>query len=84
MPWLNFFRRSQPDKSYRFRFELDRESDGRFIAEVVEIPGALAYGETEPEAIRRAAALALRVIADRVEAGEETPPSDTHFTFKHA
>jgi hypothetical protein len=50
----------------------------------MEIPGALAYGQSEPKAIRRAAARALRVVADRVEAGEETTPSDAHFTFKHA
>ena len=84
MSLLNFFRRSRPDKRYRFRFELDREDDGRFIAEILDIPGALAYGETEPEAVRRAAALAIRVVADRIEAGKEEYPSDTQFTFTHA
>ena len=84
MTWLNFFRRTEPEKRYRFRFELDREDDGRFIAEVVDLPGALVYGDTEPEAIRRAAALAYRVIADRVEAGEESSHSNVRISFKHA
>jgi predicted RNase H-like HicB family nuclease len=50
-----------------FRIELEREEDGRWIAEVVELPGALAYGATQDEAIARVQALALRVIADRLE-----------------
>ena len=50
--------------------ETDREADGRWIAEVVELPGCLAYGETEPAATAAARALALRVLADRVEHGE--------------
>jgi predicted RNase H-like HicB family nuclease len=54
----------------RLTLELDRETDGRWIAEVVEIPGALAYGQTEEEAIGAAKALALRVVADRIEHGE--------------
>jgi predicted RNase H-like HicB family nuclease len=50
-----------------FRVELEREDDGRWIAEVVEMPGALAYGATEDEAVARVQALALRVVADRLE-----------------
>ena len=84
MGWLTFFRRSEPEKRYRFRLELDREEEGRYIAEVLDLPGAPVYGKTEPEAIRRAAALAYRVIADRVEAGEESSHSDARFSFKHA
>jgi predicted RNase H-like HicB family nuclease len=55
------------------RIETERETDGRFIAEVPDLPGAMAYGATEAEARRRAVALALRVIADRLEAGEAVP-----------
>jgi predicted RNase H-like HicB family nuclease len=47
--------------------EIDREEDGRWIAEVVELPGVMVYGSTRAEAINGAQALALRVIADRVE-----------------
>jgi predicted RNase H-like HicB family nuclease len=53
--------------------ETDREEDGRFIAEVPDLPGVLAYGATEAEAVARAQALALRVLADRIEHGEPTP-----------
>jgi predicted RNase H-like HicB family nuclease len=50
--------------------ELERESDGRWIAEVIEMPGVLAYGATRSEAIAYVEALALRVVADRLENGE--------------
>lgn len=53
--------------------ELDREEDGRYIAEVPDLPGVLAYGATEQEATARAQALALRVLADRIEHGEPAP-----------
>lgn len=53
--------------------ELDREADGRYIAEVPDLPGVLAYGQSEREAIARAQALALRVLADRLEHGEPAP-----------
>ena len=52
------------------RVELEQESDGRWLAEVVELPGVLAYGASRDEALARAEALALRVIADRLEHGE--------------
>ena len=48
--------------------EVDREVDGRWIAEVPSLPGVLAYGSTEAEARRKVPALALRVLADRIEA----------------
>jgi predicted RNase H-like HicB family nuclease len=54
-----------------WRVELDREDDGRWIAEVVELPGVLAYGATREEAIKRVKALSLRVLADRIEHGTE-------------
>jgi predicted RNase H-like HicB family nuclease len=47
--------------------ELEQEDDGRWIAEVLQLPGVLAYGATRSEAIAHAEALALRVIADRLE-----------------
>ena len=53
--------------------EMDREADGRFIAEVPDLPGVLAYGETQEQAVARAQALVLRVLADRLEHGEPAP-----------
>jgi predicted RNase H-like HicB family nuclease len=58
-----------------FTVELEQEEDGRWIAEVIEIPGALAYGRTQDEALSRVEALALRVVADRLEDGEIAPGS---------
>ena len=56
-----------------FTVEYEREEDGRWLAEVVEMPGVLAYGSTSDQAIAKAQALALRVLADRLEHGETTP-----------
>ena len=56
-----------------FTVEYEREDDGRWLAEVVEMPGVLAYGSTSDEAIAKAQALALRVLADRLEQGEAAP-----------
>jgi predicted RNase H-like HicB family nuclease len=53
--------------------ETEREEDGRWLAEVLEIAGALTYGATREQAIANAKALALRVIAERLEQGEEVP-----------
>ncbi len=52
------------------KIEVERETDGRWIAEVTAIPGVLTYGETEADARSRATALAFRVLADLVEHGE--------------
>jgi predicted RNase H-like HicB family nuclease len=54
----------------KFVIETEREDDGRWIAEVLEIPGVMAYGDTEQDAISKAQVLGLRVIADRIEHGE--------------
>ena len=63
-----------------FHVETDRETDDRWIAEVLELPGALAYGATEAEAIARAKALALRALADRLEHGEaSSDATGVHF-----
>ena len=51
----------------QFKFEIDRETDGRWIAEIPEVPGAMAYGSTEKEAKQKAYALALYAIADDIE-----------------
>ncbi len=53
--------------------EVEQEDDGRWLAEVPELPGVLAYGQNRVEAVSRAEALALRVLADRIEAGEPAP-----------
>ena len=53
-----------------FRIEIEQEQDGRWIAEVVEIPGVMVYGKTPEEAKAKVQALALRTLADRLENGE--------------
>ena len=57
----------------KFRVEIEQEEDGRWIAEVLDLPGVLVYGKTAQEAKARAQALALRVVADRLEHGETSP-----------
>ena len=57
----------------KFTVEIEREVDGRWIADVLELPGVLAYGKTRAQAVAVVEALALRVIADRVEHGEPLP-----------
>lgn len=66
------------------KIETERETDGRWIAEVMDIPGAMSYGETEAEAINLAKAIALRVIADRLEHGEDVPDLFGLFTAEAA
>ena len=56
-----------------FKIELEQEDDGRWLAEVRELPGAMAYGDTPEEARSKIQALALRVVADRLEHGEAGP-----------
>jgi len=53
--------------------EIEREEDGRWIAEIPELPGVIVYGESRKQAIAKAEALALRVMADRLENNEEIP-----------
>lgn len=60
----------------RFNFEIEREADGRWIAEIPEVPGAMAYGSTRDEAMAKAYAQALYAIADDVErSSREIPES---------
>jgi len=66
-----------------FRIELEREADGRWIAEVVELPGVLAYGATQNDVISRVQALALRVVADRLE-NDEAGSEFLNITFAAA
>jgi predicted RNase H-like HicB family nuclease len=54
-----------------FTIDYEQEEDGRWLAEVLEMPGVLAYGTTPNEAIARVQALGLRVLADRLEHGED-------------
>jgi predicted RNase H-like HicB family nuclease len=56
-----------------FTIEHEQESDGRWLAEVPELPGVVAYGSTSMEAMSKAEVLALRVIADRLEHNESRP-----------
>lgn len=63
--------------------EIEREDDGRWIAEVVDLLGVMAYGDTRDQAVARAEALALRVIADRLE-NEEAGPDLVAVSFRAA
>lgn len=56
-----------------FTIEIEQEEDGRWLSEVLELPGVLVYGQTREEAIAHVQALALRVVADRLEHGEAVP-----------
>ncbi|HEY7424813.1 MAG TPA: type II toxin-antitoxin system HicB family antitoxin [Gemmataceae bacterium] len=60
--------------------EVEREDDGRWLAEVPDIAGVLAYGPTREEAIEHVQALALRVLADRLEHGEPVPQMGSVFS----
>lgn len=63
-----------------FNVETEQETDGRWIAEVTQISGALAYGSTRQEAVAHVEALALRVLADRLEHGEVSPEIEQVFS----
>jgi predicted RNase H-like HicB family nuclease len=66
-----------------FDIEIDREVDGRWIAEVPDLAGVLTYGATREQAVAHVQALALRVIADRLE-HSEAPPDVLTVTFRTA
>ncbi len=57
----------------KFTLDCEREDDGRWLAEVSELPGVLAYGSSANEAMAKAEVLALRVLAERLEHGEAQP-----------
>jgi predicted RNase H-like HicB family nuclease len=56
-----------------FKVEVEQEEDGRWLAEVLELPGVLAYGQDRDAAVSKVQALALRVVAERLEHGEAGP-----------
>jgi len=58
-----------------YKVETELEADGRWIAEIVSVPGVMAYGATEKEAVASARALELRVLADRIE--QQREPTET-------
>ena len=70
--------------STTFTIETEREEDGRWIAEVMEIPGAMVYGETPDEALAKVQALALRVLAERLEYGEAGAEEFVNVSFQAA
>ena len=67
--------RGTRSQDLRFVIETEQETDGRWIAEISQVPGALAYGTTREEAISKAYAIALRVVADDVERSHLDPPN---------
>jgi len=69
--------------SVSFPIELDREEDGRWIAEIPDLPGVLCYGSTRDEAMARVQALALRVLAERLEKAE-APAEFLEVSFRAA
>ena len=69
----------KPQAVRMLTIDVEREDDGRWLAEIVDLPGVLAYGQTRQEAIERAQALSLRVLADRLEHGESVPQMDSVF-----
>ena len=64
------------ERSVKFQIELDREEDGRWIAEITSLPGVLAYGKSKQEAVAKVKALALRVLADEIEKEKKDRPLD--------
>jgi predicted RNase H-like HicB family nuclease len=64
-----------------YKVETEREADGRWIAEVPELPGVLAYGQSREEAVRKAQALSLHVLAERLEHGEPVPQVQNVFSI---
>lgn len=62
------------------KIEIEQEADGRWIAEAPALPGVMAYGATRDEAVRKVETLALRVMADRLENGENIPEAQTVFS----
>ncbi len=59
----------------KFEIECEHEEDSRWLAEVPQLPGVLAYGSSADEAMAKAEILALRVLAERLEHGESRPQS---------
>jgi predicted RNase H-like HicB family nuclease len=64
-----------------YAVEVEQEEDGRWMAEVAELPGVLTYGKSRDEAIRLAQVLSLRVLAERLEHGEALPQVEAVFSI---
>jgi predicted RNase H-like HicB family nuclease len=64
-----------------YKIETEQEVDGRWIAEVPELPGVLAYGDSRDEAVRKAQSLSLHVLAERLEHGEPLPQIQNVFSI---
>lgn len=64
-----------------FHVEVEQEDDGRWIAEICDLPGVMTYGATRAQAVTRAQALALRVLAERLENGEPLPQVEAVFSI---
>jgi predicted RNase H-like HicB family nuclease len=65
----------QPPEFESFKVDFEREEDGRWLADIPELPGVMAYGSTKPEAEVAVIALALRVLAERTEQHKKPPRS---------
>ncbi len=63
----------------KYNIKFDKEADGRWIAEIADLSGVMAYGATKEEAAAKVEALALRVIAEKIELGEITPSFNISF-----
>jgi len=64
-----------------YSIEAEQEEDGRWLAEVMDLSGVMVYGQTRGEAVARAQALALRVVAERLEHGESAPEEMMNVSF---
>ncbi len=73
--------RSGLEMSYDFKVEVERETDGRWIAEIRALPGVMVYGKTRADAVRSVYALALRVLADRIERTRKAPAKELELSF---
>ena len=63
--------------------EFEREVDGQWIAEMTDLPGAMAYGQSREEVLAKVKALALRILADRIEHSEHVPELAEVFAVRH-
>jgi predicted RNase H-like HicB family nuclease len=87
MSWFRIYRKTLNKdieliiltKATEMTIEIELEKDNRWIAEIPELPGVMTYGDTREEAISKVEALALRVIADKIEHGEMVPDLDNLF-----
>jgi predicted RNase H-like HicB family nuclease len=71
--------RMQYTRRVRFRYELEQEDDGRWLVEIMELPGCMAYGSSAEDALRAAQVLAFRILADRLEHHEQAAVPDISF-----